>query len=72
MTGALGVGIIALVISASSATWQVAQFLLGSSRPTVDLEIGAVGRGGVVTVPLKPGNQVDSHVASILARPRTP
>lgn len=59
MTGALDVGIIALAISASSATWQVAQFLLGSSRPTVDLEIGAVGRGGVVSIPLKPGSQVN-------------
>ena len=57
MTGTLDVGIIALVLSASTGTWHVAQFLLGASRPTVELEIGAAGRGGIVAGPLKPKHQ---------------
>lgn len=53
MSAALVVAILALVISTASLTWQIVQFLLGASRPQVDLKIGAMSESGALTAPVE-------------------
>lgn len=60
MTGTLVVGIVALVLSASSLTWQVVQFVLGSSRVFTELRYGAHNGAAAVTAPVKAaGGSID-------------
>jgi hypothetical protein len=44
------VAILALVVASASLTWNVVQFLLGGSRPTALLVVGALAPGGMVTM----------------------
>jgi len=53
------VSTIALGLSATTLTWQVAQFLLGSSRPVVELRYGAHDGHGAFTTPVLRGGGLD-------------
>lgn len=51
ISGTLVVAMIALVLSASTLTWQIVQFLLGGARVSAELHFGAHDGGGVVHGP---------------------
>jgi hypothetical protein len=53
VTGTLIVSIVALGLSATTLTWQVAQFVLGASRPVVELRYGAHNGFGALTAPVR-------------------
>jgi hypothetical protein len=52
MTGTLVVAIIALCVSTATLTWQIVLYLLGASRPKVELRIGGMNEMGAMTAPI--------------------
>lgn len=62
-TSALSIAAFALAVLGSllgvtSLTWQMATFKLSGSRVKVRLKVAALGRGGALTAPVRPGWEV--------------
>lgn len=53
MTSTFILAVLALIISTSSLTWQIVQYLLGASRPFVDLQAGGLVEGEAVIMPIE-------------------
>jgi hypothetical protein len=52
VSGTLVVAILALTVSTSTLTWQIVQFILGSSRVSAELRYGAHNGSGAMTMPV--------------------
>ncbi|MFC7841051.1 hypothetical protein [Streptomyces sp. NPDC057382] len=49
----LVISIVALCVAVGNLTWQLALYLLNGPRIKVRMEVGAFGRGGLVTIPVE-------------------
>ncbi|MFJ7230115.1 hypothetical protein ACIQVF_11280 [Streptomyces tendae] len=58
------ISIIALCVSISNVTWQVARYLLEGPRIRVHMKVGALGRGGLISVPVENVKDLSETFAS--------
>ncbi|MFF8486151.1 hypothetical protein ACGFZG_18375 [Streptomyces antibioticus] len=61
----LVISIIALCAAVGNLTWQLALYLLNGPRIRVRMAVGAVGRGGLVTVPVENVKDLTKTFASL-------
>ncbi|MFI9649053.1 hypothetical protein ACIHAA_22470 [Streptomyces sp. NPDC052040] len=62
------ISIIALCIGVANLTWQLALYLLNGPRVRVHLAVGALGRGGMVTTPVKTVKDLNETFAAFGAQ----
>ncbi|MEU2801396.1 hypothetical protein [Streptomyces sp. NPDC007117] len=62
------ISIIALCVSISNVTWQLARFVLEGPRLRVHLKVGALGRDNLVSIPVENVKNLDETFASLASR----
>ncbi|WP_329553667.1 hypothetical protein [Streptomyces sp. NBC_00696] len=61
----LVLSIIALCVGIANLTWQLALFLLNGPRISVQMKIGAVGRGGMASTPVENVQHLEQQLLSL-------
>ncbi|MFF8292592.1 hypothetical protein ACF068_25625 [Streptomyces sp. NPDC016309] len=64
MTASLIISMIALTVTMANLTWQLALYLLNGPRLQVRMTVGAIGAGGMVTMPVENVRNLDETFRS--------